>query len=61
MPEENNPPAGDEDDNEFITVISVQFSDDENTFGTLDFLGWNWEILETEELVSYGVPEQLAN
>ena len=53
----------DQDDDEFTTVFSVQFSDDDNVFATLDFLGWNWTIVPDGETsaCSYGIPDYLMN
>lgn len=59
MPEENDP-----EDDEFITAFSVQFSDDDNIFATLDFLEWNWSIIHEKDgthMVKYGIPDYLMN
>lgn len=59
MPEDPELP-----DDEFITSFSVQFSGDDNTFATLDFLEWDWSVIKDEDgqhSVRYGIPEYSMN
>lgn len=58
MPEENQPI---EDDDEMFTVFDTHFDDNENTFCTLDFLGWDWQHVAGSDTVSYGIPEVALN